>query len=140
MEAIPHLLNIIRNIAQRSEFVKQLHIEAVHRLLRCDCTHLLDEMDFIAFRSEYRLVGQDAAEYDFRDFRWAKLERLRRGARLSTNAAHDEALLEYKVGGETASPSAAPSPRLDAMDVHYFYATFTASVANSRLIRYHEFA
>lgn len=67
--------------------------------------------------SEYRLVGQDVAEYDFRDFRWAKLERLRRGARSSTNAARDEALLEYKVRGETATPSAPPSPRLDAMDV-----------------------
>lgn len=68
-------------------------------------------------RSEYRLVGQDAAEYDFRDFRWAKLERLRRGARSAVNMARDEALLEYKVGGETAAPSAVSSPRLDAMDV-----------------------
>ncbi|KIW29061.1 hypothetical protein, variant [Cladophialophora immunda] len=119
MEAIAHLLTVIRDIAERSEFVKQLHIEAVLRLLRSDCTHLLNQTDFAAFRSEYRLVGQDAAEYDFRDFRWAKLERIRRGAESSsTNAARDEALLEYKVGEETtAPPSAAPSPRLDAMDV-----------------------
>ena len=34
------------------------------------------------------------------------------------NAARDESLLEYTVGRETATPSAAPSPRLDAMDVH----------------------
>lgn len=70
-----------------------------------------------AFRSEYRLVGQEDAEYDFRDFRWAKLERLRRGARSSVSMARDEALLEYKVGAETAAPTAISSPRLDAMDV-----------------------
>ncbi|KIW92796.1 uncharacterized protein Z519_06645 [Cladophialophora bantiana CBS 173.52] len=119
MEAIPHLLTVVRNIADRSEFVKQLHIEAVLRLLRCDFAHLLNQIDFVAFRSEYRLVGQDAAEYDFRDFRWAKLERIRQGAESSTNAACDEALLEYKVGEETAPPSTAPSPRLDAMDVRH---------------------
>ncbi|KAI1459665.1 hypothetical protein F4805DRAFT_455463 [Annulohypoxylon moriforme] len=118
MEAIPPLLTVIRDIAGRSEFVKQLHIEAVHRLLRCDCTHLLNQTDFTAFLSEYQLVGQDPAEYDFRDFRWAKLERIRRGAWPSTNIACDEALLEYKVSGETAAPSAVSSPRLDAMDVH----------------------
>ncbi|EXJ69787.1 uncharacterized protein A1O5_06858 [Cladophialophora psammophila CBS 110553] len=97
MEAIPHLLAVVRNIADRSD--------------------------------EYRLVGQDAAEYDFRDFRWAKLERIRQGAESSTNAACDEALLEYKVGEETAPPSTAPSPRLDAMDVRH--AIRGASVAHS---------
>ena len=66
-------------------------------------------------------MAQDTAEYDFRDFRWAKLERIRRGARTSTNPANNEALLEYRVGHQTAGPSAAPSratsPRLDALDV-----------------------
>ncbi|KIX07462.1 uncharacterized protein Z518_02115 [Rhinocladiella mackenziei CBS 650.93] len=119
MEAIPHLLTVIRDIADRSEFVKQLHVEAVHRLLRCGHSHFLNQTDFTAFRSEYRLVCQDPAEYDFRDFRWAKLERLRRGVRPSTNAGRDEALLEYESGGETASSSAATSPRLDAIDVRY---------------------
>lgn len=63
-------------------------------------------------------MGQDAAEYDFRDFRWAKLERLRRGARPAVNMARDEALLEYNVGEETAAPSEVSSPRLDAIDVN----------------------
>jgi hypothetical protein len=66
MEAIPHLLTVVRNLARRSEFVKQLvcaapaatmtqiltsikHIEAVHRLLRCDCAQLLTQMDLDAF-------------------------------------------------------------------------------------------
>lgn len=124
--------------------IDRKHIEAVHRLLRCDCSHFLTPTDFTAFQrsvigvgpdsyadlgwlltylgSEYRLIGQDAAEYDFRDFRWAKLERLRRGARSSTSMARDEALLEYKVGGETAAPSAAPSPRLDAVDINSTFA------------------
>ena len=45
------------------------------------------------------------------------MERLRRGARTSANVERDEALLEYKVGGETAATSAESSPRLDAMDI-----------------------
>jgi hypothetical protein len=67
--------------------------------------------------SEYRMVGQDPAEYDFRDFRSAKLERVRRGAGLSTHAAHDEALLEYRTSREASPPSSASSPRLDALDI-----------------------
>ncbi|KAF4467002.1 Transcription factor [Fusarium albosuccineum] len=119
MEAIPHLLTTIRRIASRSEFVRQLYVEAVHRLLRCDCMYLLTNADLAAFRSGHQLVGQDAAEYDFRDFRWAKVGRLRRGASSTANMARDEALLEYKEGEETAVPSAMPSPRLDAMDVSH---------------------
>ncbi|KAI8714925.1 Fungal-trans domain-containing protein [Fusarium sp. LHS14.1] len=117
VEAIPHLLNAIRQIARRSEFVRQLHVEAVHRLLQCDCMHLLTKDDLDAFRSEHQLVGQDVAEYDFRDFRWAKVERLRRGASSTVNMARDEALLEYREGEEIALTSGMPSPRLDAMDV-----------------------
>ncbi|RMJ15592.1 hypothetical protein CDV36_004756 [Fusarium kuroshium] len=119
VEAIPHLLTAIREIASRSEFVRQLYVEAIHRLLHCDCMHLLTNNDFAAFRDEHQLVGQDAAEYDFRDFRWAKVERLRRGASSSANMARDEALLEYKADEETAIISAMPSPRLDAMDVSH---------------------
>ncbi|KAL2681418.1 hypothetical protein Neosp_009029 [[Neocosmospora] mangrovei] len=107
VEAIPHLLNAIRQIARRSEFVRQL----------CDCMHLLTKDDLDAFRSEHQLVGQDVAEYDFRDFRWAKVERLRRGASSTVNMARDEALLEYREGEEIALTSGMPSPRLDAMDV-----------------------
>lgn len=51
--------------------------------------------------SEYRLIGQEMAEYDFRDFRMAKLERLKRGAKPpdgnDTSMAKDEALLEYNL-------------------------------------------
>ncbi|KAJ3461154.1 hypothetical protein MRS44_009707 [Fusarium solani] len=119
VEAIPHLLTAIREIASRSEFVRQLYVEAVHRLLHCDCMHLLTSNDLAAFRDEHQLVGQDVAEYDFRDFGWAKVERLRRGASSSTNMARDEALLEYKAGKEAAIISAVPSPRLDAMDVSH---------------------
>ncbi|KIW06670.1 uncharacterized protein PV09_02376 [Verruconis gallopava] len=117
MDAIPHLLTVIRSIAGRSEFVTQLHVEAVHRLLRCGCSSILTKGDMDAFRSEYRLVGQEPAEYDFRDFRWAKLERLRRGAKSIVNIARDESLLEFKMDAETAAPSAISSPRLDALDV-----------------------
>lgn len=67
--------------------------------------------------SEYRLVGQDAAEYDFSDFRWAKLERLRRGAKSSAIANRNEALLEHSVGGEAVGQFATSSPRLDALDM-----------------------
>ncbi|OAA76214.1 Transcription factor [Akanthomyces lecanii RCEF 1005] len=119
MEAIPHLLTVVRSLAARSEFVKQLHIEAVHRLLRCDCAQLLTQTDLDAFLTKYQPVGQDAAEYDFRDFRWAKLERLRRGAASSKNVALDESLLQYEPGGETAVSSTAPSPRLEALDVSH---------------------
>ncbi|CAK7199499.1 hypothetical protein SEUCBS139899_002179 [Sporothrix eucalyptigena] len=97
--ALPNLLRVIRYLADRSDFVKQLHSEAVHRLLRCDCLSLLEKKDFDAFYSEYRLVGQEPAEYDFRDFRWAKLERLKRlnagDTAGSERMVHDEALLEY---------------------------------------------
>ncbi|ETI27801.1 hypothetical protein G647_00250 [Cladophialophora carrionii CBS 160.54] len=137
MEAIPHLLAVIRNLADRSEFVKQLvgRPEALEvSMTKTDIQQSTSKQPTVFYAVaaetcstkpilrhskglEYRLVGKDAAEYDFRDFRWAKLERLRRGARSSTNIARDEALLEYSVDTETAPPSAAASPRLDAMDV-----------------------
>lgn len=56
--------------------------------------------------SEYRILGQETAELDFREFRWAKMERLRRGAKYSANTNRDEDLLEYNVGRDTAAPSA----------------------------------
>ncbi|KAJ5775489.1 uncharacterized protein N7511_000500 [Penicillium nucicola] len=118
-EAIPHLLMVIRELASRSDIMNHLkHIEAVHRLLRCDYKHLVNQTDINAFRSEYRIVGQDAAEYDFRDFRWARLERILRGAQPSANYNGDEVLLEYRTGAEAVVPSTAPSPQLDAMDVN----------------------
>lgn len=77
-----------------------------------------------SFLNEYHhLVGQETDEFDFRDFRWAKLERLRRAPWIAANAAHDEALLEDKSGGVDSvatqdgydSRVHSPSPRLDAM-------------------------
>ncbi|KAJ5648789.1 hypothetical protein N7490_005161 [Penicillium lividum] len=97
-EAIPHLLTVIRELASRSDVIKHLR--------------LTDK-----FFSEYRIVGQDAAEYEFRDFRWAKLERLFRGAKSSVHSNSDEALLEYRTGAEAVVPLSASSPQLDAMDV-----------------------
>ncbi|KAL1862597.1 hypothetical protein VTK73DRAFT_6733, partial [Phialemonium thermophilum] len=116
VDALPHLLAAIREIGSRSEFVKQLHVEAVLRLLRCECSDMLVKEDMDAFYSEYRLVGQDAAEYDFRDFRWAKLERLKRSVRPTDDMVRDESLLECR-GDDSAAMSTAPSPRLDAADV-----------------------
>ncbi|KAF4450532.1 hypothetical protein F53441_6387 [Fusarium austroafricanum] len=92
------------------------HVEAIYRLLRCDLMYLLSDTDSTAFSPD-QLVGQGAAEYDFRDFLWAKLERLRRGASATTNVARDEALLEYNEGIDTAALSALTSPRLDAMHI-----------------------
>ncbi|KAL4862121.1 hypothetical protein BDV12DRAFT_179273 [Aspergillus spectabilis] len=66
--AIAHLLTVIRAITKRSEFTRILYLEALHRLVRCDYTHLLDESDLALLRSEHSHVGQDPAEYDFRDF------------------------------------------------------------------------
>lgn len=68
--------------------------------------------------SQYQLAGRDDAEYDFRDFRWAKLERLRRGGWSSANISRDEALLEDGLGDDIDARSAMPSPKLDAMDVN----------------------
>lgn len=69
--------------------------------------------------SEYQLVGQEATEYNFHDFRWARLERLRRGTASSANVALDESLLEYNPGGETVVSSRAASPRLEVLDVNH---------------------
>lgn len=65
--------------------------------------------------SEYRLLDKDAAEYDFRDFRWARLERVRRGAKAPGNGTGDELLFEFDAG-DSLAPSTA-QPALDAMDV-----------------------
>ncbi|CAK7204036.1 hypothetical protein SEUCBS139899_006787 [Sporothrix eucalyptigena] len=82
------------------------HVEAVHRLLRFDYLHLLEKRDLDAFSSEYRVVGQGTAEYDFQDFHRARLERLQRGVRPPTDdrssnsvlvVANDKLLLEYNV-------------------------------------------
>jgi hypothetical protein len=60
---------------------------------------------------EYPFVGQDVAEYDFRDFRWQKQERYRRTGRLTMTAA--DALVDLGIGtGAITAPSSRPtSPR-----------------------------
>lgn len=75
--------------------MKTMHIEAVHRLLRCDWLPLLEPYDLETFSTEYQPVGQDEAEYDFRDFRFAKLERARRYSQ-PNQALSSEALLEFR--------------------------------------------
>ncbi|KAJ3577907.1 hypothetical protein NPX13_g2656 [Xylaria arbuscula] len=116
-EAMSQLLIVIRAIAKRSEFVRQLYVEAIYRLLQCEYSYLLSQEDLATFSSERQQFGEDAAEYDFRDFRWARRERQRRAV-VNTPLAGDETLLELKADGEVTAPSAIPSPRLDAMDVN----------------------
>ncbi|EED16097.1 hypothetical protein TSTA_012060 [Talaromyces stipitatus ATCC 10500] len=77
----------------------------------------------VAVDAYVALESQDPAEYDFRDFRWAKLERLRRCTTTSTNTRpssiktsfSDESLLEYMTDSDTVLPSLPP---LDASDVY----------------------
>lgn len=92
---IPPLLRVIRDLGRRSAMMKTMHIEAVHRLLRCDWLPLLEPYDLETFSTEYQPVGQDEAEYDFRDFRFAKLERARRYSQ-PNQALSSEALLEFR--------------------------------------------
>ncbi|RSH76711.1 uncharacterized protein EHS24_005287 [Apiotrichum porosum] len=114
--AIPPLLALLRIGGRRSEVIRVLHVEAVHRLLRCDYLPLLDSFDLEAFGSEYQ-PGQDEAEFDFRDFRFAKIERLRSVSR-PTWQFRDEPLLEYHPDPESGANSAVVSPRLDASHVN----------------------
>ncbi|KAL2831557.1 hypothetical protein BDW59DRAFT_182196 [Aspergillus cavernicola] len=119
------LLTGIRGIAGRSETINHLYAEAVDRLLRCDCAHLLDPGDLTIIRSKHPLVGQDVAEYDFRDHRGAKLERIALGKRVrtgSTHETHDEVLLDDSItrdGRDSSGPSAAPSPKMTALAPSY---------------------
>ncbi|KAH8880769.1 hypothetical protein GQ53DRAFT_703263, partial [Thozetella sp. PMI_491] len=71
----------------------------------------------IGVQAYVALERQDAAEYDFVDFRWAKLERIRQGGRSSPPLTRDEALLEFQGDTEEALDSTTSSPRLDAQDV-----------------------
>jgi hypothetical protein len=66
MVAIPDLLTVIRDLGRRSEGIRQLvsdyvllldlitniiqHIEAVHRLLRFNCGHILNQVDIEVFQ------------------------------------------------------------------------------------------
>ncbi|VUC23440.1 unnamed protein product [Clonostachys rosea] len=119
-EALPTLLTVIRNLAARSEFIK--HLSSTLKL-STGCydanarTSSMKRTLPLSEGNEYQILGQETAEFDFREFRWAKIERLRRGAKYSAHAGRDEDLLEYNVGAGTAAPSIAPSPRLDAIDV-----------------------
>jgi hypothetical protein len=91
-----------------------LHFYRVHESTICICLVVGAEEAF----SEYQVIGQDEAEYDFRDFRWAKLEQLRRSGKPPNTvaAAGDETLLEFTTDQETLLASAADSPRLDAIN------------------------
>ncbi|KAL2839002.1 hypothetical protein BJY01DRAFT_257892 [Aspergillus pseudoustus] len=108
LEAVTHLLTVIRDIARRSEFIKHLRLEAIHRAARCDCTHLLTQEDLALIRRKHPLVGQDIAEYDFRDLRGAKLERLSKRGRVSGQnvpvEAPDEVLLDDSSGPTSPDP------------------------------------
>lgn len=84
--------------------MRTMHIEAIHRLLRCDWLPLLEPYDLETFSTEYQPVGQDEAEYDFRDFRFAKLERARRYSQ-PHQALGSEALLEFRDDREDSPAS-----------------------------------
>jgi hypothetical protein len=71
---------------------------------------LLETFDLEAFGTEYQ-PGQDEAEFDFSNFRFARIERLQ-NVRRPTRGFREEALLEYD-----HQASRAPSPRLDAAHV-----------------------
>ncbi|KAM0812788.1 putative Transcription factor domain-containing protein [Seiridium cardinale] len=115
--AIGHLLTLMRSLATRSEIVYRLHIEAVYRLLQQHWKHLLNDDDLNSFRRDYRLVGQEGAEYDFRDFRWAKLERVSRDAITSATMPGDEVLLESQTGVVAGCHLEIPTPRFDAREI-----------------------
>lgn len=72
------------------------------------------------FCSKHSLVGQDAAEFDFRDLRGAKLERLSKRSRAADdntiNATHDEVLLYDSPSQEASNSSTATSPQPAALD------------------------
>ncbi|KAL4922077.1 hypothetical protein BDW62DRAFT_217909, partial [Aspergillus aurantiobrunneus] len=112
-EGVVHLLTAVRNLASRSELIRHLYLEAIHRLIRCDCRHLLEQSDLTVIHSKHPLVGQDDAEFDFRDFRGAKLERLNKRARPPADdtitTTGDEVLLDDSISREpTGSPAALP--------------------------------
>ncbi|GCB21374.1 hypothetical protein AAWM_04259 [Aspergillus awamori] len=113
MKAIGHLLAPIRPLASRSAFVRDLYLEVVYRMIKCDCMLLRSQ--------DHNRVGKDVAEHDFRDFQKARLERLDHLARTSsyhvTHPAPDEVLLDDSTGRETPEMPSAPSPRLDALDI-----------------------
>ncbi|KAL1406150.1 hypothetical protein Q8F55_007834 [Vanrija albida] len=113
MAAIPPLLQVIRDIGRRSDMMRLLHVEAVHRMLRCDLLSLLTSYDLEAFSAEYRMVGTDEAEFNFRDFRFAKMERQRRGVAdpRSTSALQPESLLEYPDADTVSAQPPSPQRR-----------------------------
>ncbi|CAI7582307.1 unnamed protein product [Penicillium crustosum] len=102
---IIHCLTVIRDISIRSTTVKHLYLEAIHRLIKCDCMHLLDPSDLEFIHSKHPLIGQDAAEFDFRDYRGAKLERLSKlaGKFNATSVPHNEMLLDDSRSRENSS-------------------------------------
>ncbi|KAL4960129.1 uncharacterized protein BDV14DRAFT_205059 [Aspergillus stella-maris] len=104
-KGLSNLLSTIRCISARSEFTKHLYLEAIHRLIRCDYMEILEPQDLEAIQRKNLLVGQDAAEFDFRDFRGAKLERLRKFNGISNDAAPDEVLLEDTTRKESEAVS-----------------------------------
>ena len=56
-------------------------------------------------------IGQDIAEYDFRDFRNAKIERFRRLGRPFNFTTGDESLLQFDNRHHQRSSSSPPPPR-----------------------------
>ncbi|KAL4875675.1 hypothetical protein BJY04DRAFT_232283 [Aspergillus karnatakaensis] len=84
-------------------------------------THLLTAIRAITKRSEFTriLVCHDPAEYDFRDFRGAKLERLsKQMGRANIPPTDDEILLEDPSNKDSIDPSTPLPRRLDAIDVN----------------------
>ncbi|ETS85090.1 hypothetical protein PFICI_03115 [Pestalotiopsis fici W106-1] len=112
--ALGHLLSLIRSLAARSEIVYRLHIEAVYRLLQHHWIRLIDDNDLKSFQRDYRLVGQDGAEYDFREFRWAKLERVSRDVKTSTTMPRDEVLLESRADVEENNHVSTSAPLIES--------------------------
>ncbi|KAL4790589.1 hypothetical protein BDV19DRAFT_372132 [Aspergillus venezuelensis] len=109
--SLSNLLKTIRSISARSEFTKHLYLEAIHRLIRCDHMDILEPQDLEAIRRRNLLVGQEDAEFDFRDFRGAKLERLRKLANVPNTTAPDEVLLEDTTAQEIEAKSGDDSPQ-----------------------------
>ncbi|KAL4985724.1 hypothetical protein BDW68DRAFT_179491 [Aspergillus falconensis] len=111
LKAATHLLTAIRSIGSRSNFVRHLHLEAVYRIIRCGCPHILSPEDRTLIQRNDGFVNQVDGEYDFRDLREAKLERLEKRGKLPSEAvtsAPDGVLLD-----DSTSPESTSSGRMD---------------------------
>ncbi|ORX33395.1 hypothetical protein BD324DRAFT_639956 [Kockovaella imperatae] len=111
--ALLPLLELMRRLSPIDLMMRYLRVEACRRLARCGFGDILIHADWQACKL-HPTTGQTDSEFDFRFFKWHRVEQARQSRHSLGTSQAAEALLD--LGSLTANPSRTASPDPDGLE------------------------